>query len=133
MRLGNAIGINCKMEGRSVSFTALSPDLTAHEFNQPAAHCQPKSNPVIFASQRIIHLAKGLKETIPPIDWNANAGILDSEMNQTVVSRRDMNRNLTVICELDRIFQQTTKDLFEPSPIADNDRWCIIIYLTSQT
>ena len=119
--LENAFRFNGEMEGRSIAFPALGPYLPAHKFNQPSASCQPQTYPLIFARQRIIHLTEGFEETIPPIDGNAETGILDLEMNQIIGVRRNMNRNPAPLSELYGIFQQILEDLPEPFRIADND------------
>src|SRR5690348_6370829 len=110
------------MEGTSDARLALDPDATTHQSNKAGGDCKSKAGASVFARNRWIGLGKSFEDCCLLFGRNADAGIMDREMDHRIVLGLGLQFNrddyLTLLRELDRVAYKIDQDLTQPSRVA---------------
>ena len=120
-----------------MAFLALHPDASTHHFAKTLTNGETKTRPSIATSCRCFNLTEGSEKAIHPILRNADAGILDAELQfvpccvKLPACNRD--RHLTLRCELQSVAEEIRQDLSEAGNIADKSRGRLIADENSKT
>ena len=101
---------------------ARNPDVTTHQLRQPFGDGQPKSGPTVFAGSRCIRLLECLEQAPDLLLAQADASIADGKFNElavlTVLQDPNLDDDLALLGELDRVIAEVDQDLPQPQRIA---------------
>ncbi len=112
-----------KPEGRTPAQLGLDPDLAAHQLGQALGDRQPESGAAIAARGRAVGLAEALEQASALLFAQADAGVLDREMQQDIMladlALRHLDPDLALLGELDRVVAVIDQDLAQAQRITD--------------
>ena len=102
---------------------ALEPDLAAHQLDQPAADGQAQPGAAVLAGGGHVGLGEGLEQFRRLLRGHADAGVAHGELElhllAGVFEQFDLEPDLALLGELDRVVDEVGEDLAEPERIAE--------------
>ena len=142
-RLGG-LGVDGEEEGGAMALLAAHPDLAAHRLGDALGDDQAEPGAAMPAGDGGVALAEGLEELVEPLRGNARAGVAHLELElQPLAARRclfdsgevgvvvrqvehgdgmarNLNHDLALFGELERVADEVDEDLPQPRRIADD-------------
>jgi hypothetical protein len=92
---------------------ALDVDVTAEQSSQVAGDRQPQSRAAVLAVGAAVRLPECLEDDFLLVLRDADAGVVDREGDAAARDRRDAQRDLAALGELDRVRQEVFQHLPE--------------------
>ena len=111
-------------EGRTRAGRRLQPDSPTHQLDQTLADRQAEPGAAVFAGGAGIDLDEGLEQCGLAVRLNADAAVLDPELDQRALARAEVfqhvgrDHHLPLVGELDRIVHQVEQHLAQARHVA---------------
>ncbi len=130
------VDVELDAEGRAAVHLALDPNRAAHQRNESLRNRKPEPGAAVAACRGGVDLAERLEERVHPIRRDADPGVAHCERETIGVRsggfRVDVDDNLALLRELDRIRQQVEQDLPESARVSDDSRRSVLVDQAAQ-
>ncbi|MNS74496.1 hypothetical protein D3C72_1079740 [compost metagenome] len=102
-----------KNEAAAAAWLAVHLDVTAHAYRKVTRDRQAQAGAAVTAAGAAISLAEGFEDQLQLVACDADAAVGDLESDPAIAAAANVQADLAVLGELDRIGQQVLQDLLQ--------------------
>ncbi len=109
-------------EARPFADFARRDNLSAHRPNQLASDCKAQPGAVMAARGGAVRLLEGVKDRFELVRRNSAAGVFNCDLDVSCLAPpapRNVNKDMALVGELDRVSEKVRDDLADASRVAD--------------